>query len=163
MVELNRLTSNYILGGTVNVAWLLGDHTVSSPPICSLPGSNVELFTLKIGGRRGQRISALVCALHDSLSFGRTCYRVACQGEQPSFLDLCDTVKDMSPATWLQLKAECKRAVKDQKSDNRQTLIHLWHSELREFLEGMWSASSFSKTPSDPDFVSTSRTCQPQF
>ena len=94
-----------------------------------------------------------MCALLASLSFGRTCYRVACQGDQPSFLDLCDSVKDMSPATWLQLKAECRRAVKDQKADSRQTLIHLWHSELREFLEGMWSARSFSKTPSDPDFV----------
>jgi hypothetical protein len=73
-----------------------------------------------------------------------------------AFRDAAESVKDLNPEEWLDLKATCKMMVKKKKASALEDAINIYKEELATYLETIWSAVGCVKKVSLEDLRNSS-------
>jgi hypothetical protein len=73
-----------------------------------------------------------------------------------AFRDAAESVKDLNPEEWLDLKANCKMMVKKKKASALEDAINIYKEELATYLETIWSAVGCVKKVSLEDLRNSS-------
>ena len=128
---------------SANIAWFV----LAKPASFSVDFAAVmNYYTFQAGGRVSQKVGKFLYEVFAATSthFGTFTFDVSAATTY-TWKDATEHVKLLTPDQWLELKAENKRLVKLETATEFQALLHLWASELKEFLQHVWNANATTR------------------